>query len=325
MMGADPTQTVAENWRRFGRISAAGKSPLYQELCEGVADDPAMLDFLAQQPPAKRQPNLLLAGTRFLFGLQPDYASFRETVLDHRDELSDLLRSRRTQTNEPGRCAVLLPVFGQLPQPLALLEVGAAAGLCLLIDRYGYEYEGRRLGGDRVVFECTPHGSVPLPDKLPEVVWRAGIDLEPIDLDSADAVRWLEMLVWPEEHDRLARLRAAIEIAREERPQVIQGNLLDRLQDVAAEAPRDATLVIFHTAVLAYLSAAERERFQDQVRSIRAEWISNEGADVVPGLPVPSIAPIARSHFVIGANGRRPIAFCDGHGRWLQWLAASGG
>lgn len=215
---------------------------------------------------------------------------------------------------------MLLPVFSQLPQPIALLEVGAAAGLCLLVDHYGYDYAGRRLGTDRVVFECAPHGPVPLPEELPEVVWRAGIDLEPVDLDDPDAVKWLEMLVWPEERDRLDRLRAAIEIAREERPRVIRGNLLTHLEEVEAEAPRDATLVIFHTAVLAYLSAPERERFRDRVRTIRARWISNEGDGVVPGLATPSIPPVNGSHFVIGADGRYPIAFCDGHGRWLQWL-----
>ena len=49
---------------------------------------------------------------------------------------------RRTQTNEPARCALMLPLLAALPQPLALLEVGASAGLCLLPDRYGYDYDG---------------------------------------------------------------------------------------------------------------------------------------------------------------------------------------
>jgi hypothetical protein len=320
MLGADPRQTVAENYRRFGRISAAGKSPLYQELCEGVAGDREMLEFLSRQPPAKRQPNLLLAGTRFLFGLQPSYAAFRAAVLQHQDEVAEVLSLRRTQTNEPGRCAVLLPVFCQLPQPLALLEVGAAAGLCLLIDRYGYDYGGEPLGGDHVVFKCTVHGPVPVPRKLPQVAWRAGIDLEPIDLDDDGAVRWLEALVWPEEQDRLDRLRAAIEIARRERPRVLRGDLLEALGDLAAEAPSEATLVVFHTAVLAYLSAAQRERFRAQVLATRAEWVSNEGPDVVPGLSLPPVAPVAPSYFVVARGGRRPLAFCDGHGRWLQWL-----
>lgn len=319
MLGADPARTVAANYLRFGTIAAAGKSPLYQELCEGVASDPEVLGFLARQPPPKRQPNLLLAGTRFLFGLQPDYASFRATVLEHQAEIAEVLRSRRTQTNEPGRCAVLLPALAQLPQPLALLEVGAAAGLCLLVDRYGYDYGGRRVGDGQVVFECEPHAEVPIPAQVPEVVWRAGIDLEPIDLRDDDAVRWLEALVWPEEQDRLERLRAAIEIGRREQPPVVRGNLLERLPDVAAGAPSDATLVVFHTAVLAYLTAPEREQFRALVGDLRAHWISNEGADVVPGIQVPQITPVSPSHFVLAAGGRA-LAFCDGHGRWLQWL-----
>ena len=189
MLGADPDQTVAESYWRFARGEAHGKSALYERLCEGVAEDPEMLDFLAQQPPAKRQPNLLLASVRVLFGLQNSYRAFRSVVLEHRDEVASMLRARRTQTNEPARCAALLPLLCQLPQPLALLEVGAAAGLCLLVERYGYDYDGHHVGGEEVVFECTVHGDVPLPNQLPQVVWRAGIDLEPIDLDDPAAVQ----------------------------------------------------------------------------------------------------------------------------------------
>lgn len=319
MLGADNNETVAENYRRFARLEAHGKSPLYEEFCEGVAADPEMLDFVAQQPPAKRQPNLLLAAVRVLFGTQSGYAGFRAAVLGHRDEVAAVLRTRRTQTNEPARCAALLPLFCELPQPLALLEVGAAAGLCLLVDHYGYDYDGQHVGDDEVVFECAVHGAVPRPSRLPQVVWRAGIDLEPIDLDDVDAVKWLEALVWPEETDRHARLQLAITIARRERPRVLRGNLLDELTTVASEAPPNATLVVFHTAVLAYLSADERDRFEAEVSALDAEWISNEGPEVVPSIAVPPVTPAAASHFVIARNAR-PVAFCDPHGRWIQWL-----
>jgi hypothetical protein len=57
MHGHDPRATVAENYRRFARREASGRSPLYAELSEGVARDPAMLAFLAEQPFEKRQPN----------------------------------------------------------------------------------------------------------------------------------------------------------------------------------------------------------------------------------------------------------------------------
>jgi hypothetical protein len=155
---------------------------------------------------------------------------------------------------------------------------------------------------------------------VPEVVRRAGIDLAPIDLADRDAAQWLEALVWPEETDRLQCLRLAI--ARRERPKVVRANLLDGLMTLASEAPADATLVVFHTAVLAYLSPAERRRFADEVKTLRAEWISNEGPDVVPYAPAPDAAPAADAHFIILRNSQ-PVAFCDPHGRWLQWLPGS--
>ena len=67
-------------------------------------------------------------------------------LAERRDEVEALMLARRTQTNEAARCALLLPLLAALPQPLALLEVGASAGLCLLPDRYGYDYAGHRLG-----------------------------------------------------------------------------------------------------------------------------------------------------------------------------------
>jgi hypothetical protein len=57
-------------------------------------------------------------------------------------DLRPVMLERSTQTNEPARCAALLPllVLVRLPQPLALLEVGATARLCLLPDFYAYDY-----------------------------------------------------------------------------------------------------------------------------------------------------------------------------------------
>src|SRR5215211_3964240 len=294
-------RATSDAYRRFACVEARGKSPLYERLCEGVAGDAELLGFLGRLSPAKRQPNLVLAAVRHLFGTQPDYPAFRSAVLEHPAEVAELLAARRTQTNEPGRCAALLPVLAALPQPLALLEVGAAAGLCLLPDRYAYRYGTYRVGTAELVFDCAPHGPVPLPERLPTVVWRAGIDLEPVDLEDRGAVRWLEALVWPEEHDRLERLRHAIEIAR-----------------------RDPTLVVFHTAVLSYLSEDERGRFEAQVRSLAAEWISNEGEGVLRGLPPPDVAPMAASHFLVSRNGERVVALCDPHVRWLRWTRETG-
>jgi hypothetical protein len=311
MLGAEPALSTAEIYRRFAR-EVAGKSPLYADLCERVAEDADLRAFLERVPPVKRQPNLLLGAVRYLSGTPADLAAFRAAILGDAGAVAALLMSRRTQTNEPGRCAALLPLLAALPQPLALLEVGASAGLCLLPDRYAYDYGGARIGDADVVFPCVPEGPVPLPARLPAVTWRAGLDLDPVDVHDDDAVRWLEALVWPEETDRLARLRAAIAIARRDPPRVIRGDLLEDTAALAAEAPPEATLVVFHTAVLAYLQPTDRDRFTRQVQASRAVWIACEAPRVLTGSDEP------HAGFLLTRNGN-PVASCDSHGRWLRW------
>ena len=142
-----------------------------------------MVALLEELPARKRQPNLLLAAVRFLAGIQPDYAAFRAVVLGRRDEVVATMLARRTQTNEPARCATLLPALAALDGPLALLEVGASAGLCLYPDRYGYHYrradsEDVRLPGSPEL-TCDVRDPAPLPDRKPTVVWRAGHRPEP--------------------------------------------------------------------------------------------------------------------------------------------------
>ena len=107
ILGHDPRLSIAENYRRFCHDEAAGRSLLYATLTTAVAQDAALLDFLACRPMAKRQPNLLLAAVRFLDGTQSGFAAFRAAVLEHRDEAAATLERRRTQTNGPARCAVL--------------------------------------------------------------------------------------------------------------------------------------------------------------------------------------------------------------------------
>jgi hypothetical protein len=320
MSGHDPAAGAAENYRAFA-AEAHGRSPQYEELARAVADDHLVLGFLDTLPTAKRQPNLLFAAARYLLGAPADVGTLRTLVRDRGGELAATMRSRRTQTNEPARCATLLPALALLPQPVALLEVGASAGLTLLPDRYSYDYNGRRLTGtdpDAPVLACDTSGPVPIPARVPEVSWRAGLDLNPLDVTNEADVRWLKCLLWPGETGREERLTAAVETARRDPPPVYRGDLLTDVPRLACQAPPGATLVIFHSAVLAYLSMPHRVRFAATVAGLDAVWLSNEAPGIVPG----SACAAARQNgnFVLLRDGGTPLAVTDGHGTWLDWL-----
>jgi hypothetical protein len=98
--------------------------------------------------------------------------TLRGLIEDRGSELARVMRERRTQTNKAARCAVLLPALAQLPGPLALNEVGAAAGLTLLHDFYSYDYDGHLIAGrdpDAPTLQCHHTRPLPLPDRVPEI------------------------------------------------------------------------------------------------------------------------------------------------------------
>jgi hypothetical protein len=318
---------LAREYRRFSAQDTPGRSALYTELTRQIAEDRELLEIMCELDPPKRQPNLLLAAVRHLYGdFARDWPQFRKRFFDRREEVLKIIRTHRTQTNEPARCALLLPVLASLPQPLALLEVGTSAGLCLLPDRYGYDYgAGRRLGsagatGPGPVFRCQVNDATPVPDALPEVVWRAGLDLSPIDITDPDSVAWLESLVWPGERDRIGTLRAAIAVARADPPRVVAGDLRHDLAAQAAQAPADATLVVFHTAVLGYVrDPADRRRFAETVRSVGARWVANESPGIVELEQPPPVGAAPAGEILLSLDAE-PLAWADPHGAWLKWL-----
>ncbi len=312
-------------YREFAEHEAKGVSPLYEELCLAIAASEPLLRFVAALPEAKRQPNLVLAAVRRRHGLARDGEHLARLVARDEEGIRALVLARRTQTNEPGRCATLLPVLARLPQPLALLEVGASAGLCLLPDRYAYDYGRARLEPTAVgahpppVFPCRASDGTPLPERMPRVAWRAGLDLDPLDLRDPEEAAWLEALVWPGQEGRGERLRAAMDVARERPPRVVRGDLADDLPALAADAPAGATLVVFHSAVLIYVPAERRARFRRAVRDLGAVWVANESPQVLPDVAAKLRRRPPSHRFVLSVDGE-PVALTSPHGQSIDWL-----
>ncbi|MEJ1157344.1 DUF2332 domain-containing protein [Prosthecomicrobium sp. N25] len=318
-------QALAERYARFAQDEVHGNSPLYEMICYCVARSDPVLDFIATLPRERQQPNLFLAALRQVAGVPRDQDALEAAVSAHSESIADLMRSRTTQTNECGRCAVLLPLLAQLRQPIAIIEVGAAAGLCLVPDLYGYDYGRVIIEAPEAcrsiapVLRCDASPSTPLPTGLPSIVWRAGLDIKPLDVWSAEDMAWLKTLVWPEQIERQARLDAAIEVAKSNLIRIERGDLASDLPRLAAAAPPGVPLIVFHTAVLAYVpDLVVREAFARTVRDLGAIWISNEMPEVFPTI-AQKVAVQKPGRFLLAVNGE-PKAWTAPHGQWMEWL-----
>lgn len=290
-------------WYRRASRELAGTSARQSQWCRGVADDERMLQLLGAVQHSARQPSLLVAVAAWLGAPDADYPVWSEWVLAHRDEVCAELPRRRVQTNEPQRCVPLLVGLGRIRGPIALIELGASAGLCLLPDHYGYLLHGaqgpRRLGQGELLLEAqldeTPDAPL-APAALPEIVWRRGIDLAPLDVRRDDDRRWLQASLPPDRPERHARLRAALEVAAREVPDVVAGDALAALPEVAAQAPAGATLVVATLGTAVYLPGADRGRLLASVAELGAHLVSYE--------PRPAVHAIADRWDALVADGR---------------------
>lgn len=324
--------STAKRYADFARHEARGSSDVYEKWAAGISSDPAVLELLDGLPEHKRQPNLVLAAARSRGAEAGPYARFRSFLLRDWDGIRNVVLHRSTQTNEPRRCAVLLPLLAHISaaegRPLALIEAGASAGLCLYPDRYGFRYDGGAIinspGRTALVMDCRTTGNPPLPRACPEIIHRAGVDLNPLDPSDPRDLAWLEALIWPGMEDRRDRLHAAARVATRSPAQVLPGDLNEKTAGLIDAAPAEAAVVVFHTAVLAYLAPKERETFRDTLTARMGvpgrpvHWISNEGRGVVPGLekipgtPDPGL-------FALHHNGRA-VGLTGPHGQSLHWL-----
>ncbi len=325
----DPFADVATQYADFA--DSASDSPCFEAWARGVVDDPEVQAWVATLPGIKRQPNLVFAAARWHGVPAPGpYAGLRDALLSDESTggtIRATIMARATQTNEVGRLATLVPVFAAVAagRPLALLEVGASAGLCLFPDRWSYTWPGLgSLAGPGPELTCKVTGDMPVPAVMPEVAWRGGLDLHPLSVTDADQMAWLANLVWPEHDDRRTRLRQAIAIAASDPPHIVTGDLLADLPALVDEASAYGEVVVFHSAVLAYVDDPGRRRFEALMAGLvadgRCHWVSNEGSRVLPSVTAsgPEM-PADLVSFVLGLDGRA-VAWTHGHGASMRWL-----
>ncbi len=348
------------------------KSALYERITRAGADDDLLLDIAAEAQDGQPGPETLLAAAHALLLKDGDHPlarfyptcggdaslsvgdaphedpvpAFREFCASNEDRLRELVATRRTQTNDIGRSAALVPAFEHVARTagtrrLALVEIGASAGLNLCWDRYAYEYGDAGTAGPadapvRIQTEVRGDRTPPLPDDDLSVEHRVGVDLNPLDVtDRADA-RWLRALVHPGLRRRHERLGAAIGVAREDPPELVAGDAVAELPALLDEAPEDAgeqsspsphstpsredtALVVFSTYVLYQLDdetiAELRALLAEHSRERPIYWLSLD--------PDEHRAP-ATYRLVAFEGGdavaESQIAEFDPYGDWIRWL-----
>jgi hypothetical protein len=331
-------------------------------ICRGVAEDPFLLE-LADVVPAPQLPvNVFLASVHHLLleGAEHELATSYRSVCERRgltfvpavddalvgafgdfchefhDAIAERCAVRATQTNEVGRCAALRAALASLGTdgPVGLLDAGCSAGLNLLVDRYGYDYDGVLAGthGAAPLLRCELAGVIP-PLELPRLVARVGLDSSPVEVADDDAVAWLLACLWPDDLERFERLEGAVALATARRSEYVlrRGDMVDDLAGAAtaADAP---CLVVVNSWSASYLEVERRRRFADAVASIAATrptwWITLEFPTVACDLGVldanvtlahRGASVVCVTRFVDAAPTSRLVAETHPHGRWLDW------
>ena len=354
---AGRARTLAQVYRQFGEVEAAGTSPLYERVAVALSESDEALRAIEAAPARKRHPTVILAALYdlALAGRAPALAAAYaaadgeaaagaaiDTLARMTDSVVAIAVRRQPRPNETGRCAVLYPAIAEAAgragaHAVGLIDVGCSAGLNLNVDRVGITYsDGRSLGdaSSPVQVSASIVGNRPVPARaMPEVVARVGVDLDPVDVTDAADARWLRACLWPDQPERAARLEAEMALAATAPPVLLRGDAVEVMPDAFAQVPLDALPVVTSTWTLSHFPLESRLRFLHRLEGTGAgrtvAWVSVEGVGVAPAVPTLGDRR-ASGHSIIGLAvfgqstlHAEAIGRCWSRGRLLAWLADS--
>lgn len=256
-------------------------------------------------------------------------AAIRQAWQEQRPALLAAL-AHPPQTNEVQRSAVLLPgllcIAARTGLPLALHEIGASAGLNLWPERHRYDYGRWTWGAPTapLALACDWRGPVPAEAAATlRVASRAACDAQPVDLASPGEALRLTSFVWPDQADRLQRLRTALAAVpawmQDEHVSVRPHSAADFVEGLL-QAPRPGVAtVLMHSIVWQYLPAAEQQRI--------AAAMAAAGAVATPQAPLAWLRlepPQADLRFelrcrVWPGGDDEVLATAHPHGAWVDW------
>jgi hypothetical protein len=295
-----PEARTARLLRQQAVACAQLGSPLYEALLLHAADDllaggptRRVLDSHLDDPGPSALALRMLGGVHALVleGQVPDLAQFYpsagpadpsydeawtafRTVLDERrDDVHGWLQ-RPPQTNEVGRGAALvgglLHLCSQAQLPVRLVEVGASGGLNLRADRFRIDGDVGHYGevSSPVNLGSAWLGVAP-PEATIDIVERDGGDLDPVDVATDEGRLLLAAYVWPDQIERVRRLRGAFQIA-DQLPLTVRRESAE--QTLARTALRDHSwTVVWHSVFRQYLTDEVQQALTERIESLASD------------------------------------------------------
>ncbi len=230
------------------------------------------------------------------------------------------------QTNEVGRSGIMiggyLSIADQTGLPLHVYEIGASAGLNLGFDRFFYSFGDNTWGDKTSLVSLAPdwHGGVPPLDAPLSVEHRAGCDIAPVDIGSRENQRRLESYIWPDQPDRLARLRGAVVIAGELGTQVVHQSA-DAFVREALEGPApNAVRVIAHTIMWQYMPEEMRSDIEQTIRQAGDRATETSPIAWLRLEPIEVKDPPRLQLNVWPGGATQDLAIAHPHGASAKWL-----
>ena len=369
---AEQADMVATAWSPPGAPASWRLTALQFGL---LRDDPELLG-LAASIPADRLPPLLFtaAVTSLVLALEPqplresfprlgqpqtppaaDFAAaYRSFCLDHRERVLELCAGHRYQMNEVARCAdfvVPLAAATGAERELTLVDIGTGAGLALHFDRYRYRFVSpggnvRTVGpsDSPMTLDVQLRGDLAprVPERLPRVIDRVGIDVEPLDLTEAAVLNWLTACV-PQELGAVTRFHQAAEVALSHPAQTVRGDACDVLPGVLDSLDAGALVCLVDSYVNVFFADEQLERFRaivdDFGRRRDLDWVSTDplvpmgpqATSTVTGLPAPAellernraggvFGTVSQVSYRDGRATRRILGTAHPSALWLEWL-----
>jgi hypothetical protein len=179
--------------------------------------------------------------------LAPQHARFFATLASRWVQTNDTLRSIAW------RWPAYLAGCDGGATPMALVDLGASAGLNLVAERLPAVW--------------TDPSGAPIPAVTSvHAVARVGLDARPVDLADPENVTWMRACIWPGDRGRFERLEAGLRVLLDARHEPAAPVLeLADVSDFAARVARvareheNAFVLAYQTVLRDYLSPAARE------------------------------------------------------------------